>query len=95
MYWTTWTVTVLSLLELAIASPTATAHHGRRKALASGVYDERTGEELPLEEVARRFTRRTEGGIHLPIVRSIGEEGLQRRAGLNATVIGLGDYVDV
>ncbi|KAJ3527086.1 hypothetical protein NMY22_g9912 [Coprinellus aureogranulatus] len=93
LYWTTWTVTVLSLLELAFATPTL--HGRRREGSVSGVFDERTGEELPLEEIARRFTRRTEGGIHLPIVRSQAVEGVQRRAGADSGVIGLGDYVDV
>ncbi|KAF9042966.1 aspartic peptidase domain-containing protein [Panaeolus papilionaceus] len=55
--------------------------------------------EMPLgswDDIARRYTRRTEGGIHLPIVRTqkrLSEAEMKRR-GL-AAEIGLGDSVDV
>ncbi|KAH9476110.1 Cathepsin E-B [Psilocybe cubensis] len=49
--------------------------------------------ELSLDEIARRYTRRTEHGLHLPIVRT-SSPSLERRAGATAA-IGLGDFIDV
>ncbi|EDR09872.1 uncharacterized protein LACBIDRAFT_318140 [Laccaria bicolor S238N-H82] len=51
-----------------------------------------TTETPSLEEIARRYTRRTAGGVHLPIVRQVAEAS--RRRGLTSA-IGLGDFVDV
>ncbi|KAF8962099.1 aspartic peptidase domain-containing protein [Flammula alnicola] len=48
--------------------------------------------EPTLEEIARRYTKRTAGGVHLPIV-SRETPWLVRRG--TAAGIGLGDYVDV
>ncbi|EDR10123.1 uncharacterized protein LACBIDRAFT_318129 [Laccaria bicolor S238N-H82] len=48
-----------------------------------------------LEEIARRYTRRTAGGVHLPIVRQVPTETSKlRRRGLTSA-IGLGDFVDL
>jgi phytepsin len=48
---------------------------------------------LTLEEISERHTRRTPGGIHLPIV---GIETLERRNGVGiASAIGLGDLIDL
>ena len=53
-----------------------------------------TTETPSLEEIARRYTRRTAGGVHLPIVRQVTEASQLRRRGLRSA-IGLGDFVDV
>ena len=47
-----------------------------------------------LEEIARRYTRRTAGGVHLPIARQVTEAGELRKRGLRSA-IGLGDFADV
>jgi hypothetical protein len=49
-------------------------------------------QELDLDEIARRYTKRTPGGLHLPIV-SREARSLERR-GVSAG-IGLGDFLDV
>ncbi|KAF8184786.1 aspartic peptidase domain-containing protein [Pholiota molesta] len=48
--------------------------------------------ERSLDEIAKRYTRRTPGGIHLPLVRRK-LSNLERRG--TASAIGLGDNVDV
>ncbi|CAA7270331.1 unnamed protein product [Cyclocybe aegerita] len=48
--------------------------------------------EPSLEEIARRYTKRTAGGIHLPIVRRESPAALERRA---VSGIGLGNFVDI
>ncbi len=48
--------------------------------------------DLTFEDVARRYTKRTAGGVHFPIVRA--QRSSLRRRGL-ASAIGLGDVVDV
>ncbi|KIJ93822.1 hypothetical protein K443DRAFT_377715 [Laccaria amethystina LaAM-08-1] len=53
-----------------------------------------TTETLSLEEIARRYTKRTAGGVHLPIVRQVTEASELRRRGLTSA-IGLGDFVDI
>jgi len=53
-----------------------------------------TTETPSLEEIARRYTRRTAGGVHLPIVRQVAEASELRRRGLTSA-IGLGDFADV
>jgi hypothetical protein len=53
-----------------------------------------TTETLSLEEIARRYTKRTAGGVHLPIVRQVTEASELRRRGLTSA-IGLGDFVDM
>jgi len=53
-----------------------------------------TTETPSLEEIARRYTRRTAGGVHLPIVRQVTKASGLRRRGLTSA-IGLGDFVDV
>ncbi|KIM43824.1 hypothetical protein M413DRAFT_443706 [Hebeloma cylindrosporum] len=49
-------------------------------------------QELDLDEIARRYTKRTPGGLHLPIVPRAART-LKRR-GVSAA-IGLGDFLDV
>ncbi|KDR79313.1 hypothetical protein GALMADRAFT_243260 [Galerina marginata CBS 339.88] len=49
-------------------------------------------QELSLDDMARRYTKRTAGGVHLPIVKRT-STNLERRAASSA--IGLGDFVDV
>jgi len=49
--------------------------------------------EPTLDEIAKRYTKRTPGGIHLPIVRQKNPSPLQRRA--LASSIGLGDVFDM
>ncbi|KAF6760642.1 aspartic peptidase domain-containing protein [Ephemerocybe angulata] len=87
--WSTFGIQVLllaALFELASSTPTTRQ--------TPPVWDKRTGKEIPLEEIAKRFTRRTEGGVHLPIVgRQVPGSSLERRA--SSAAIGLGDYVDV
>jgi len=54
-----------------------------------------TPTETPsFEEISRRYTRRTAGGVHLPIVRQVTEASELRRRGLTSA-IGLGDFADV
>ena len=53
-----------------------------------------TTETPSLEEIARRYTRRTAGGVHLPIVRQVTEASELRRRGLTSA-IGLGDFADM
>ena len=55
-----------------------------------------TTETPSLEEIARRYTKRTAGGVHLPIVRQVRTEasGLRKRGKLTSA-IGLGDFEDV
>ena len=85
------------LLSTLFASATPTPATSIDDDLAWNVWDKRSGEPLSLDEIARRFTKRTAGGIHLPIVRREvppPEGGLQRRQGKTGA-IGLGDFVDV
>ncbi|KAF8885385.1 aspartic peptidase domain-containing protein [Gymnopilus junonius] len=49
-------------------------------------------QEAALEELANKYTKRTAGGIHLPILKREAR-GLERRG--VGSAIGLGDYVDI
>ena len=54
-----------------------------------------TTETPSLEEIARRYTKRTAGGVHLPIVRQVTEASELRKRGKLTSAIGLGDFEDV
>ncbi|KAF5309822.1 hypothetical protein D9619_010300 [Psilocybe cf. subviscida] len=53
--------------------------------------------ELSLDGIARRYTKRTPGGLHLPLLRQEPTSGnaLARRQSAVAGAVGLGDYADV
>ncbi|KAF4621635.1 hypothetical protein D9613_012568 [Agrocybe pediades] len=54
----------------------------------------RQGRELEkFEDISRRYTKRTAGGLHVPIVTTRNSKTLERRADVSR--IGLGDYVDI
>ncbi|PPQ80138.1 LOW QUALITY PROTEIN: hypothetical protein CVT25_001437 [Psilocybe cyanescens] len=61
--------------------------------VAGGANSATPSPELSLDEVARRYTKRTEHGLHLPIV-TRSSPSLERRGGATAA-IGLGDFIDV
>ncbi|KAJ2916677.1 hypothetical protein MD484_g3745, partial [Candolleomyces efflorescens] len=89
-------ISISLLLSTLFATVTAIPTPDAYVDLGWNVWDKRSGDPLSLEEIARRYTKRTEGGIHLPIVRREvpGAGGLERRQGRTGA-IGLGDYVDV
>jgi len=45
------------------------------------------------EEIAKQYSKRTPGGLHIPIIPSKNAQSLNRRADVSR--IGLGDYVDM
>ncbi|KIL64999.1 hypothetical protein M378DRAFT_77450 [Amanita muscaria Koide BX008] len=63
-------------------------------ALIYPIFSLSPGPRSTLEEVTKKHTRRTENGIHLPILRTRSPHSNWERRGLQANA-GLGDYFDV
>ncbi|EAU86678.2 hypothetical protein CC1G_07336 [Coprinopsis cinerea okayama7 len=85
-----WPDTLSRLFLFAVILRSTTAYVAKN---VEGPGSDSQEEGPSLEEIARLYTRRTSGGIHLPIVpREVPSGELQRR---DAAAIGLGNFVDV